>query len=218
MKLTKILVIALFCAMSLNAQEIGENVQDVNEKSERSHELGLNMTVFTEFLLDRTSNPDLVSPYLITYKLLSESETSAVRFGLGGNVSTSSDPTENRKSNDSELNFRVGLEKRMMLTKKWMVFYGADLLMGFNTVGSKTNNVTTKNNIYSIGCGPILGIQVMFNERIGLNTEMKLYYEHKEFEDKFLSNTNSNNDITERSRIDEVNIFMPLSLYLIVKL
>lgn len=86
------------------------------------------------------------------------------------------------EGNDMVLNSRVGLEKMHHISKRWAFFYGLDYeYTRYNdfresksvSQGFETDWVSESRRH---GFSPLLGFRINFNDRIGLQTELKLTY------------------------------------------
>ncbi len=79
---------------------------------------------------------------------------------------------------------RVGLEKHLPLSNKFMFSYGFDLLGGLsleksevteNTINGVTNFFSATQNAYSTGAGPVLRFDFKLSDRMFLSTESAIY-------------------------------------------
>jgi hypothetical protein len=103
-----------------------------------------------------------------------------------------------------------------------MFFAGVDITNSFifnwTKVNSSTDIITTSNNTWSIGGGPVLGIQVNFGKHISLFTETAFYYNYASTTSKTSSlnfpelNSNKISDIEQTGKF-----LLPTSLFFVFR-
>ncbi len=144
------------------------------------HEFGLNATLlfnqFTSF-----DNPS-AGIYLINYKYIKN--RNAFRFGsniVDLNV-LNPDPllAFPTRLNGFNTNNRIGYQRIVPIYNKWQIFVGGDVLVSY----SKFDLDASLLNTYSLGAGPVLGIQLMINKRISLFTESNFYLTYRKQTDR----------------------------------
>lgn len=199
--------------------------QDDADATKYRNQIGVNTTFFfKQFLNFSDNNTIAVSPYVLTYKLISP-KNHAFRMGVGGTLSNKKEEQTGqlpRKTNTYSLDLSAGYEYRQPLSERWLCFFGVDAVTSL--VSSKTvatdpsDEVTTitKNNGY--GGAAVLGIQFNISKRISLFTEtsVKMMSSKQTFKSTFLSNPGFN---TEQSTTEtSVNFVLPTSLFLAITL
>jgi hypothetical protein len=89
-----------------------------------------------------------------------------------------------RDLDESNGSLRVGLEKHLPLSNKFMFSYGFDLLGNLtyeksevteNTINGVTNFFSATQNAYSTGAGPIIRFDFKLSDRMILSTESAIY-------------------------------------------
>jgi len=167
---------------------------NLTQKQEKKHlnELGLDMTPFIKYYLDFSDNNtfNYQPTYLLTYRRYFKK--SNFRSAIGGNYLYEENPSPfsydslntiytNKKSS---FVLRVGYEFFQDLTKRWQVYYGADLITNYSF---ERNDAQYWNAGYSngyesktsgFGIAPVLGIRLKMNKRISLITESSLLLQY----------------------------------------
>lgn len=189
-------------------------------------EVGLNVTsVITSFVGNKSE--DVLSPgsyQLYAKAIVNSKQSGAIRLGLGGSYS------QNKRLNTSQsfltdyskaVSARVGYEWRNYIARRWMVFYGADLL---GQLSSKSISTTTTidvvnraNNTLSAGLGPHLGFQFALHKRIHIGTESAIYGFFQNDSEKISFMLNPNLNTKTQSQGGNVSFSAPKWIYLIVR-
>jgi hypothetical protein len=186
----------------------------------RRHELGFNATLlFKQFLNFNSSNIPF-SPYQFTYKYLTKKN---INFRLGAGVA-SSKTIETQLNMDPQttknyfMNYRLGLEKQSVINKHWKCYYGLDVTYDYMDSKSDFGSTGIRDRSNGFGFGPMLGLQFYINRRISLYTEMTMLYKdissRTEINNRF--NSQQNQDVS--SNEVSMNIFLPTTLFLAIKL
>lgn len=191
-----------------------------------SNQIGVNTTFFFKQFLNFSSNNAIaVSPYVLTYKLISP-KNHAFRMGIGGILSNKSETFQvgqpPRKTNAYTLNFSAGYEYRRVLSNRWLCFFGADVitdLISSKVVAEDFSDVVTtitKNTKY--GGAAIVGLQFNISKRVSLFTETSVQFTtgNSKFEARFLNNPGFNSKQTTNET--SVNFVLPTSLFLAINL
>jgi hypothetical protein len=143
--------------------------------------LGVNGTAFIKnFLSFNDVNSAGTSPYQFTFRKLSADGTKAFRSNIGLNLNNA---TNKQGDNDTKLSFyqvsiAPGYEKRNQIAKRWLIYGGVDLLIGYEL--TKTENtsagITSTNEQTKLngGIAPVFGLQFNITERLSLSTESQL--------------------------------------------
>jgi hypothetical protein len=201
------------------------------EEAAKTHspELGVNFTFFLDEALDFGGGNTSLNPYFITYKKLDESGI-GLRMGAGVSISQQNNKEElgsttkaDVSQTSSSFNFRFGKEWQHKLTNRLMYYYGFDGLVGFGQSHSKSRandgDVTTKSNSYrgTLGGGPVVGLQFMITDRIGLYTEGALYLANTYRRSKVKFEGTSDEEEKEISNSLGLNLDLPSNIYLFIR-
>ncbi|MCI5058399.1 MAG: hypothetical protein MRY83_19970 [Flavobacteriales bacterium] len=146
------------------------------------NEIGTDITVLIDQILSFDDDP-FVAPYLSTYQLTYKRHFNrfSARFAIGGN--TSSDDAIDDTSGEvyqrtrQDINYRIGVEKHLELSKKWNFYYGLDFRHSINNAnnpfhfqnGGWRRGYDRKS--YTVGIAPIIGIDFRISDRVALQTE-----------------------------------------------
>ncbi|MBC7384251.1 MAG: hypothetical protein H7296_14890 [Bacteroidia bacterium] len=165
-----------------------------------SFQAGINATDFIkQFIVLNNNNLNLpLSPYLINFKVFQnvffkrEDLKLGLRAGTGYNFKESS-ATNNNSSSDfitriEKFDFRIGIELQQAISKRLVVFYGADYFVHdeknhtesriLNTPSPPQNSdpTITEDKLTYKGISGVMGLQFNFNKHLNINTEMLLGY------------------------------------------
>jgi hypothetical protein len=201
--------------------------QEVETSAKYTSQIGVNTTFFfKQFLNFSQNNTIAVSPYVLTYKLISP-KNHAFRMGVGGTYSNKKETFENtgqlpRTTNAYTLDFSAGYEYRQALSERWLCFFGADAIT--DLVSSKvvstdsSDETTTITQTTKLGGALVVGIQFNISKRISLFTETSVQFTNSKssFEAKFLNNPGFNSK--QVTRETGVNFVLPTSLFLAINL
>ncbi len=176
--------IILFLTFSSTA--IGQSSKlSIQDFYSYKNEIGINFTNVLGNVL--SLNPENASsPYGLTYRrhLGKISFRSAVNINI---TNTSEDDFSNglfinRTLNIIKSDFRVGLEKHLVLHKKVLFSYGIDIL---GSIGNEKSEIQDFNlggttfvsneNTYGGGLGPVLRLEYKISDRIFISSESSLY-------------------------------------------
>lgn len=201
--------------------------QEAEAPARYTNQIGINTTFFFKQFLNFSDNNSIaVSPYVLTYKLISP-RNHAFRMGIGGTYSNKTETFENtgqlpRETNAYSLDFNAGYEYRMPLSDRWLCFVGADgvtdLVSSKVVATDPTDEVTTITKTTEYGGALVVGIQFNISKRISLFTETSVQFTNSKssFESKFLNNPGFNSK--QVTRETSVNFVLPTSLFLAVNL
>jgi hypothetical protein len=188
------------------------------------HDICINTTFFIKQIVNFSGTSLAISPYIIAYNLFPV-KNHGLRVGIGGNYSSQTQNPDSsfvQVNKRSEFDYRVGYEYRHFFGKTWVFYTGVDMVNSFTSVSSKVNSfsdiVTTSTNSWSLGGGPIAGIQVNITRHITLFTETAFYYSYSSSK----SSTNSLNFPEEN--VNKVSAFgssaafvLPTSIYFVFR-
>lgn len=193
----------------------------------RKWEIGMNATSVVSNFLGK-SDAEVLSPgdYPFFCKKIF-SPKSALRIGLGAKISMKKEDqffmggTTVLKSGENAFNLRVGYEGRSYLSRRWMVYYGVDIVSGYYNRASVSqaggDNIGTQDKGIMIGAGPIYGLQFGLGKRLHLGVEGSFYA----YENIGTKSTTFqiNTDLNTKSNIYAFNAYaaVPKWLYLIMK-
>jgi hypothetical protein len=213
--MTKAIIILSICiATSAFAQDKTEEI--TTEAAKTTMQVGVNGTSFIKNFLSFTTTSIVLSPYLLTHKIIFPSGW-AYRAGYGFNYNLTNKSDLSRDQSNLGLDIRQGMEKRWNMGKKIKGYVGLDLLYGLqstqistNVFNSKTDETTLENRL---GMGPVLGLEYFFNKHFSISTEGSLYftygYSNTNFTDRstgFPFTTNSNTTKVSSSISPPINI------------
>jgi hypothetical protein len=125
-------------------------------------------------------------------------------------------------SKTSEVDYRVGYEYRYFFGKRWTFFAGVDFtgsyIVNSTKVNSSTDIISTSNNTWGIGGGPVIGIQVNISKRIALFTETAFYYKYASTRSKQTSLNFPELNENKISDIEQTGTFLlPTSLFFVFR-
>lgn len=195
-----------------------------------TRELGVNFTEFIDATLDFGGGGTGINPYFLTYKRFDETGK-GIRMGAGVSLSQQGnkeelgdEPQENVKQSFVSLDYRVGKEWQKLLTKRLSWYYGFDGLFGYSLQRSKSvdtdgPDVTIKSvsNRGMLGCGPVVGFQLMFNDKIGIFTEGSFYLNGSYRVRKITFDGTNEEDQKFTNSLISLSTSLPTNIYLFVR-
>ncbi len=181
-----ICIVMMFSFFGKSQSDVAVNItinsaEETKKERQLFNEIGIGTSIITQFLKtdeDATNQ----NPYFLTYKLVYKDF--AIRAGIGGKLDESesfidgtSDKLTLKKSN---FDWRVGLEYRMPIGKKWLGTFGVDYIMK-KTFDERISNsgfdlVVMEDNEVGVGGGLAIGVQYSLTPRLMLGTEAAFYY------------------------------------------
>lgn len=210
----------LLCFLVLNGAIVfGQS----KKNSEKTTEVGLNATFLARNFFGADDDITSINDYLLYYKIIKG--RNAMRFGLGGSVNQRVEsidgPATEEEVFGTKVNARLGYERRNKMGEKWIYYYGLDFVLHYDQLKSRTvtpiDDFTVADRYIEGGAGPVLGIQFMINDHIGISTEASILY----FFSNFSTTENSVNfpDINLSRQFDEFRIaaIAPTNIYFSVK-
>lgn len=197
------------------------NAQNENEPDKmRDFEVGLNVSNFVKSFVSLNTQTIQTSPYFIVFKY---NEKLRLHLGFKGSdgVDFTSDNGGLNNNRFMRFDLKTGIERNKLLGKKWLVHYGADLVVKYeferfkNTTGF--DEVTSSIESAYGGVSPFLGLQFKINDRLKLLTEAEWVFAYGRSADKINST-----DFPEINSKDISNFFFtelhpPVDLYVIFK-
>lgn len=225
MKTLILTILACVCMVPAMAQDSTAIAKPTGEKK-ASHELFINTTFFIKQIVS-LSNANLeVSPYILGYKVfLDKKKQHGIRVSVGGDFGKKKELPDSsfvRIDKTTSIDYRVGYEFRYPISKAWTFFTGVDFRNSYIGNSSKVNSsidiVNTSENGFSIGGGPVVGIQVNLHKRISLFTETAFYYAYTKTKTK-TSSSNFPELNTDRvvSEEHKGSFLLPTSLFFVFR-
>jgi hypothetical protein len=185
------------------------------------NEIGINVTNVLGNLLSLNPN-NAKSPYGITYRR--HFGKASFRSAYNINVTNTSEDDFsngnfiNRKLNILTIDTRFGLEKHMLLSKKFLFSYGFDVLAGYkkeNSVvesfNSSSNTFTSDEKTLGVGLGPVLRFEFKISDRLFLSTESSFYGYHETTSESLNINGTISNEPEKKS--SNLKLELPQSLF-----
>lgn len=170
----------LLCFLVLSSTIVfGQSKKKKAKKEGVTSEVGLNATYLARNFFGATDDVTSISDYLLYFKTING--RNAYRFGLGGSVNQRVEdiPGDQSEVFGSIVNARMGYERRNKMGEKWLYYYGVDLVVHYDRLETRNINdiddFTMADTYIEFGAGPILGIQFMINEHIGISTESGIF-------------------------------------------
>jgi hypothetical protein len=212
-----LLTLAILWAITAKAQEKSDNGKAM------TRELGLNVTSLLTDLLGNNNRGD-AGRYLLSYKKLTG--MSAFRLGLALNFKFDKENSRfNNTLTNQNFQVRLGKEWRHDITSKLQYYFGVDGIAGYTSEQSAavtgSSSITQKDNMVSLGGGPVLGFQYAIFDRLLIGTEGSLYATFNSRKVSFNTQTFGGptpQPIPDRSNTGvAVQTNLPTSLFLILK-
>jgi hypothetical protein len=208
------LCFALFSCLS--AQEKTDSVKTPQ------HEFGLNVTGLITNLIGSNNQTDL-GAYLISYKHLKGNK--AFRLGATANIAYRRDNTLSfeTKLNSQNLQLRMGQETRHPLSKRSQYYFGFDGVIGYrleeSTGITNFSTIIQKDEVFSIGLGPVVGFQFAIYDHLLIGTEGSLYAVFNKSSITFTDSKNSNNNTIPKreSNLTSLQTTLPKFIFVILK-
>jgi hypothetical protein len=153
-----------------------------SETTTFKNEFGTDIIGLVQEILD-FNNPQFNVPYAPIYQITYKRhfEKMSLRVGVGGNISA--DEVANNAINEiiknsrSLLNYRIGVEKPINLSKRWNFYYGIDFKQGISNDRADFNyqnggwRIGSDSKSSTFGVSPLFGIEFRITDRIALQTE-----------------------------------------------
>ncbi len=195
-------------------QSQNKNSNNISETYHiHKHELGINVTNVLANLFSLNADADPY-PYLLTYRKHINSNV-AFRSGYNLRINDFTDFEDgfDRQSNTFRTDIRLGFERKLPLSRKFLFSYGVDILGRYERerstardfFGSNFNNFKSKTDIFGGGFGPVMRFEFKISERMFLSVESSFYgffsqqtqsLEINGFEDKEPAKSNFNLELS----------------------
>lgn len=123
------------------------------------------------------------NPYLITFSSNSSATGRGINLGLGYTVNhfQDGDAFTRRHNEVREFSLRIGWERKLALSSRWIVSYGLDAVLESDNNWTKTSNgsndfsVETTTTRNGRGLGPRFTLNFQLTDRILIGTEASYY-------------------------------------------
>ncbi len=175
-------VLLLGCIQNCIAQG---SIIDTSKMFEHTVCVQMNGLIRQVFNFNNNTSSPVPNPYLVTYNINLAKTGWGLRIGTGYNYTsgTTNDGITKTTSNIDDLQFRLGIEKRFVLSDKWSAGAGIDGIVQLNddkTVAVvnqfDTTTTTTKTNITTYGAGTMVWLRYHLTKSIVIGTEASFYY------------------------------------------
>ena len=204
--------------------------QDETEVSARrsSHYVGIQANQLLKQLFSLgNSNTVINNPYMMTYSVNSIESGIGWGVGLGFTINEINDDfgVLRIESKIKDIFFRTGIEKKSVLTKRWILTVALDVVIDsqsdktrtFDPINPGNSETTTKNRTNGFGIGPRCSLFFHINDKILLGTEANYYLKALTTRTELSSpNPNSQPD-NKSSDVTRFQLNVPAVLFLIVK-
>ncbi len=217
-----VVVIVICCAgMTSLAQKTDTTQIDENYRNE----IGMDATWFIKNIIDFGGN-SYYTGYSdnssIRYKRY-VSHNKAIRFALGGTYSTRQD-TGGYNSNTNytdkahKFNALIGFELRNRFSNKWLFYYGIDFLTGYyysvsHNMGTSYGRPDVISNTVLFGGGPVIGFELILNDRLSLSTESSAYFTDSKQDKEYKYEDAPEHNRQSLHRYSGIGINLPLSVF-----
>lgn len=153
--------------------------------STNNHEVGIDISPFLQrFVSGNSSSGSNTIPFYLMYRY--HFDRWAIRAGIGGSFRNNEsivNDTMDSKSENSIFNFRLGVEGKIDIYRRWQFFYGVDLYTytskSLNQYYFSVDNFNKNlNSEKGWGAAPLMGLRFKISDRISVTTETSLiiYY------------------------------------------
>lgn len=208
-------------ALSVVLLQVYGQTNDLTSFYPYKNEIGINVTNVLGNLLSLNPN-NAKSPYGITYRR--HLGKTSFRSGYNVNITNSSEEDFSngnfitRKLNILTIDTRFGLEKHLLLSKKFLFSYGFDVLFGYVKENSEINEFnfgsstfTSDQNTLGVGLGPVLRFEYKISDRLFISTESSFYGYYSKTTETLNINGNVSNEPEKSS--SNLKLELPQSLF-----
>jgi hypothetical protein len=173
------ILLACLCAAALG--------QIKDPAKSKTHYFGVQANQLLRQLLNFSSASNTVSnPYLLNYSVNSDSTGLGLNVGFGYSFDEfkTGDAVFERTSKLNDLFFRIGIDHKYRLGKKWLTSWGIDIVVDNQSNKTITKNdsdfnkseITTTNKLSGFGLGPRFTLNYSISEHLLLGTELTYYF------------------------------------------
>jgi hypothetical protein len=196
------------------------------------HHIGVQMNELIRQVFNFNNASSVVNPYLLNYNINQVKTGWGLRLGVGYsyNDGNNNDGITSSTSKINDVQTRLGVEKRFILSRKWTTGVGLDGTVKINddkssgTVHSfDTVTTTTKSAMKSYGGGAMGWLRYHVTDRIAIGTEASFYYSSgKQTNSTAITTVSRFGVITttetkSNPTISQGNFNLPVTFYLTVK-
>lgn len=169
-----------FCLLFLGVLLIGQSSNQSRKSSKKEDKRWYELEINSVFLLQEifgAGNPDdLQEAYLVGFKMGKGNVGWRVGLGAGFNLRKEKESlVDLRDVTAYTLRARVGIEWRKQLLERWQLISGLDGVVESNfqedVTTSSFDKISTRDEEFVVGGGPLLGIRFWLNEKVSLSTE-----------------------------------------------
>lgn len=209
-----------------------------------NHYVGIQANELLRQLFDFNNNNTVINnPYLAVYSVTWKKINAGLTFGIGYSYKKTldKDAPVGRESKLNDLSYRIGIEKKFTLGRRFEGGVSLDMIAGYKTdktislsvtnLGSQidSSESTVSGKITTSGYGPHVFLGFHITEKIMLGTEATMYYSAKKEKQNILvvntiTNIFNNNsqevntsNFNAGTETDEFVFTVPVALFLIVK-
>ena len=186
------------------------------------HYLGLQVNELVRQIISFNSTTTPSNPYFFNYSYFAESGGGLnMSFAFTLDKIVRMDDSANDVTTDlNNVFFRVGYEKRKVLSKRFIYGLGVDLVLESTKNETENQNnfgggsITTKSTRSGWGLGPRATFSYRISDRVFIGTEANYYFKSikEEFEVDF--SDSSSNDDSQESEIKQFRFSSPAILWL----
>ncbi len=188
MKYTLLCFLGIAMSITVHAQDV--QLMDASPAPKQKmfeHQVGvqINQLIRQVFNFSSSSSSSVNNPYLLVYSLTYRKLGIGLRFGGGYTYKsfTNDDGITKQETKINDYQFRLGLEKIFMLSKRWTAGVGADAVFTKNddytmteVTSFDTTTTITNSKIPSSGAGAMAWLRYHITEKILIGTETSFYY------------------------------------------
>jgi hypothetical protein len=193
--------------------------QEETEQKKVNHYIGVQANQLLRQLFSFSStNTAIDNPYLISYSFNSAETGWGMATGVGytHNEISEGDPFNPLETTINDFFFRIGIEQKKTIGKKWMVSYGFDVLvdrLSDETVSdSQFGDFTTKTTAKGFGAGLRFSLNFNITDRIILGTDGSAYFKKS----KETQEVTDRPDMTEKFK--NFSFTVPAVLFVYIKI
>jgi len=214
-------------AFNIYAQQQPED-DYVPERADRKayHYLGLQGNQLIRQLLNFGGNSSAITnPYLFTYSFNSKASGFGYSTGIGGSKiqTKTSDNFTTTTSTVTDFAWRIGVEKKSYLSKRWLVGWGGDFLFETNkseteSKSGSTVNPTVTTTAKRYGFGPRVSIAFHLHDRVLLGTEGSYYFKWIKQTQKITAPGFPASNGEANPKLEQFTFTLPAVIFIMLKL
>lgn len=196
--------------------------EEYKRERKSNHYLGFQANLLIRQLFSIGSAAAAASnPYQLVYSVNDKRTGTGLVLGYGFNRNQfrAGDTFNFSETTTSTFAFRIGLEKKVTLTKNWMFSVGGDIII--ENENDKTESlppsgtqILTENHVTRAGLGPRCTLNFIISDRVVLGTEASYYF--KSVNEESTSSAPQGGTLPA-GRFKTLTLALPSVLYLSVK-